>query len=185
METKREHLPLIYAGVHQPSSVPRCMISVNRLLHRRSDFPAQDWILDSSAFSRILRQQGHLPLRDYADQVRRWSRCGNLQAAVAQDYMCEPEILLLTGMTVAEHQTLTTENFLKLRELVQEVHIMPVIQGYEPEEYAKHTRDLSPNLEAAAWTGVGSMCRRQGSPPASRPGAERHPAGQAGPPVPG
>ena len=61
--------PLIYAGVHQPSmagSLPRCMISVNRLMGRRSDFPAQDWILDSGAFSRIVRQQGHLHLREYA-----------------------------------------------------------------------------------------------------------------------
>ena len=159
--------PLIYAGIHQPAmagKVPRAMLSVNRLLDRKSNFKAQDWILDSGAFSRIIRQQGHLPIDQYASQVRRWSSCGNLQAAVAQDYMCEPEILLLTGMTVAEHQALTTENFLKLRELAQDVHVMPVIQGYEPEEYAKHTRELSPHLEEYAWVGVGSVCRRQGRP---------------------
>ena len=37
-------------------------------------------------------------------------------------------------------------------------------QGYEPEEYAKHTRDLSPHLEEQEWVGVGSVCRRQGQP---------------------
>ena len=165
---KTHRLPIIYAGIHQPSMaerIPHAMLSVNRLIDRKSNFKAQDWILDSGAFSRIIRQQGHLPIDQYANQVKRWANsCGNLQAAVTQDYMCEPEILLLTGMTVAEHQTLTTENFLKLRELVQEVHVMPVIQGYEPGEYAKHTRDLSPHLEDQAWVGVGSVCRRQGRP---------------------
>ena len=159
--------PMIYPGIHQPSmagNVPRCMISVNRLLHRRSDFAAQDWILDSGAFSRIFRQQGHLPLQEYADQIRRWSSCGNLQAAVAQDWMCEPEILQITGMTVEQHQLLTTENYLQLRELVDSAYVMPVIQGYQPWEYAQHTQDLSPHLEQCAWAGVGSVCRRQGSP---------------------
>ena len=51
---KPMNTPLIYPGIHQPSmagGIPRCMISVNRLLHHRSDFPAQDWILDSGAFT--------------------------------------------------------------------------------------------------------------------------------------
>ena len=161
-------LPLLYAGLHQPSMaahVPRAMISVNRLLSRRSDFPANAWILDSGAFSRITRGQGHLPLEEYAAQVRRWSRCGQLMAAVSQDWMCEPFVLTVTGLTVPEHQRRSSLGYLRLREaLGGDAYAMPVLQGYEPAEYAAHTRALSGELPEAAWVGVGSVCRRQGRP---------------------
>ena len=159
------NLPLIYAGIHQPSMaqhLPRVMVSVNRLLQRRSDFQPQNWILDSGAFSRITSGRGHLPVRSYAQQARRWSRCGNLQAVVTQDWMCEPFVLELTGLTVEEHQRRTTRNYLQLREELEgDIQVMPVIQGYTPEEYAQHTQELSQHLTTGAWVGLGSLCRRQ------------------------
>ena len=59
--------------------------------------------------------------------------------------MCEPEILGITGMSVRQHQELSTWAYLGLRELVERVYVMPVIQGYRSEEYTRHTRDLSPS----------------------------------------
>ena len=103
-------------------------------------------------------------MEDYARQAARWASCGTLDAVVTQDYMCEPHILDLTGLTVPQHQQLSTGNFLALRELVPHLYVMPVIQGYTPEEYADHARQLSPDLPDQAWTGVGSLCKRQGSP---------------------
>ena len=145
--------------------IPRAMISVNRLLRRRSPFGASDWIMDSGAFSRITGGRGHLPVGEYAAEIRRWRECGNLQAAVAQDWMCEPFVLAVTRLTVRQHQEASTRNYLELREaLGGEVHVMPVIQGFEPGEYAEHTRDLSAHLEEGCWAGVGSVCRRQGRP---------------------
>ena len=159
--------PLIYTGIHMPSkahALNRSMLSLNRIEHRTSDFRVNNWILDSGAFTRIASSRGHLPVEDYARQAARWASCGTLDAVVTQDYMCEPHILDLTGLTVPQHQQLSTENFLALRELVPHLYVMPVIQGYTPEEYADHVNHLSPHLPEQAWTGVGSLCKRQGSP---------------------
>jgi len=82
-----------FVRLHQPSDCRRfrrSFVSVNRLRTRRGDFRAQDWILDSGAFSELARfgryREG---VEDYAAQIERWSRCGNLLAAVTQDYMCD------------------------------------------------------------------------------------------------
>ena len=83
-----------------------------------------------------------------------------------QDFMCEPLILNSTGLTVEAHQELTTSNYLALSEALQGsgLYVMAVIQGFAPEQYAAHVRDLSPHLETGAWVGVGSVCKRQGQP---------------------
>ena len=161
-------LPLIYAGIHQPAMaahLTRAMLSVNRLLNRKSDFAANGWILDSGAFTRITTRQAHLTIREYAGQIRRWSRCGELHAAIAQDMMCEPFVLGITGLTVERHQDISTLNYLRLREsLGSDACVMPVLQGFEPREYAQHTREMSAELPQGCWTGVGSVCKRQGNP---------------------
>ena len=41
---------------------------------------------------------------------------------------------------------------------------MPVIQGFEPEEYAKHVAMYGDMLKPNMWVGVGSVCKRQGKP---------------------
>ena len=159
-------VPALYTGVHQPNhaqALPRAMVSLNRLIHRRGDFHPNHWLLDSGAFSRISSGQGHIPVREYAAHIHRWSSCGALQAAVAQDWMCEPLVLSATGLTVAEHQRRSTNAWLELRELTG-TYVMPVIQGYQPQEYQHHLQQLSRHLPERAWTGVGSICRRQANP---------------------
>jgi hypothetical protein len=41
---------------------------------------------------------------------------------------------------------------------------MPVLQGYDPEEYVDHIRQYGKRLKPGAWVGVGSICKRNGSP---------------------
>ena len=68
-ERNERRLHLVYAGIHQPSmarQLPSCMLSVNRLLGRSSNFHPHDWILDSGAFSRIASGRQNLTLREYA-----------------------------------------------------------------------------------------------------------------------
>ena len=157
---------LFYTGSHEVrflATLPTAMISINVLNRRRSDFEANRWILDSGAFTRLLSGKGHLPIREYARAINRWAVCGDLQAAVAQDMMCEPFVLEITGLTVREHQSASTRNYLDLRDLV-DTYVMPVVQGYAPEEYAEHTRELSPYLQEGSWVGVGTLCKRNGSP---------------------
>lgn len=144
----------------------RCMISINRLRRRRSNFEVRDWILDSGAFTEISRHGCfRSPVEEYADQVERWSRCGRMQAAVAQDFMCEPFVLKRTGLSVEAHQVLTIERYRKLRtQTPGACYIMPVLQGWYPTDYARHVREYGRLLRPKMWVGVGSICRRNTRP---------------------
>lgn len=160
-----------YVGLHQPSDAhhfERCMVSINRLENRRSDFPANTWMLDSGAFM-VLKQHGRYltPAAAYGQQVKRWAKCGNLVAASSQDYMCEPFILARTGLSVLEHQRLTIERYDVIRaEVAGAAYILPVLQGFRPQEYVAHIRQYGDRLAMGAWVGVGSVCKRNTDPSA-------------------
>jgi hypothetical protein len=157
-----------YVGLHQPSSakhVRRAFVSVHRLMKRKSPLKVDEWIMDSGAFTTILKHGGYPDsVEAYASEIRRRAKDGNLIAAVAQDYMCEPHMLLKTGLTVSDHQRLTIERYDKLLACDVGVYVMPVLQGYAPEDYAEHVRQYGARLSEAAWVGVGSVCKRNGSP---------------------
>jgi hypothetical protein len=160
-----------YIGWHQPvngksgcGAFDRTMISINRLLDRKSAFPVNHWILDSGAFTRISTGKGHLSVEKYASEIDRWSKNGNLVAAVAQDYMCESFILNITGKTIAEHQAMTIENYDSLLRIVNSIYIMPVLQGYDVKDYLSHLHQYGDKLTPGSWVGVGSVCKRNGSP---------------------
>lgn len=157
-----------FVGLHQPSDAKHfdaAFVSINRLRDRKSDFAVGDWIMDSGAFSTILRHGGYPePPEVYAAQIRRWKRCGNLLAAVTQDYMCEPAMLAITGLTIADHQRLTIARYDNLLHCDTGCYIMPVLQGYAPEDYVSHLRQYGDRLAQGAWVGVGSICKRNGNP---------------------
>jgi hypothetical protein len=157
-----------YVGLHIPAHARqfrRSMISINRLRYRKSDFLVRDWILDSGAFTEVSRHGGfRTPVESYAHQVERWSRCGHLRAAVAQDFMCEPLVLARTGHTVEEHQVLTINRYRELRARTRRAYIMPVLQGWHPADYARHVRAYGTLLRPKMWVGVGSICRRNTKP---------------------
>lgn len=166
--------PCFFVGLHHPAAARHFVgtgqavfISVNALRNRRSDFAAGDWVMDSGAFTEV---STHGRYRDgvkvYAEQIRRWSRCGNLLAAVSQDYMCEPHILAKTGLTLADHQRLTIERYDALLACDLPVYVMPVLQGYAPEDYTRHVLAYGDRLTHGMWVGVGSVCKRNGSPAA-------------------
>jgi len=160
---------IFFAGIHHPGkadAVPFAMVSANALRKRRSHFPVRDWIMDSGAFTTVTKHGGYPETVDeYAEIIRRFADCGNLLAAVAQDYMCEPFVLQRTGLTVAEHQRLTVERYDDLLDAdTAGVTIMPVLQGYEPAEYAEHVRMYGDRLTPDMWVGVGSVCKRNSNP---------------------
>jgi len=153
-----------FVGLDSPSHAQHfdaVFISVNRIRNRKGAFAVGDWIMDSGAFTEI---STHGRYRDsveaYAAQIRRWRTNGNLLAAVAQDYMCEPFIIERTGLTVAEHQRLTIERYDALLACQTGVLILPVLQGYRPEEYVDHIRMYGERLTPGMWVGVGSVCKR-------------------------
>lgn len=162
-----------FVGLHQPSDagkVPASFISVLRLWNRKSAIKANDWIMDSGAFSIILKHGGYPPEMSppaYAERIRRFATSGNLLAAVAQDYMCEPHMLAKTGLTLEDHQRLTVERYdALLAEDTAGVYVLPVLQGYAPSDYVRHIRLYGERLAPGAWVGVGSVCKRNGDPAA-------------------
>lgn len=121
--------------------------------------------MDSGAFS-IINKHGEypFPVDEYALEIVRWKCNGQLLAAVSQDYMCERETLEITGLTVADHQRLTIERYDALLAADTGVYILPVLQGYTPSEYVDHVRQYGDRLTPGMWVGVGSVCKRNGSP---------------------
>ena len=78
-----------FTGLRQPSDAQHfdaAFVSVNRLRNRKSQFASKDWIMDSGAFTEVSTHGRYRSsVREYADEIVRWSGNGNLLAAVAQD----------------------------------------------------------------------------------------------------
>lgn len=163
-----------YVGLHQPSDAQhfdRCMVSARRVRRfrrgrwclRRCRIPCREVFLDSGAF-KIIEKYGCYPEppQVYAGVIQHAAQLCGLVAASTEDYMCEPYILDITGLTVADHQRLTIERYDTLRALVPHVYILPVLQGYRSAEYVQHITDYGERLPLGAWVGVGSVCKRNG-----------------------
>lgn len=154
---------VFYTGTHvlkHAKYLTNSFISVNRLKGRKSDFNANNWILDSGAFTELERfGEFRTSVIEYADLVNRWCNCGVMELAVTQDYMCEPFMLQKTGLKVKDHQELTIERYDKLITLTN-VTILPVLQGYKPEEYERHVYMYGSRLKQGMRVGVGSVCKR-------------------------
>jgi hypothetical protein len=116
---------------------------------------------------------------------------GRLLAAVSQDKMCERiicartldlpiedlpkknparEIALREMLPDAEwaaqiivHQIETIERYDALLECNTGVLIMPVLQGFHPDDYVRHIRMYGDRLKPGMWVGVGSVCKRNGN----------------------
>jgi hypothetical protein len=182
--------PIFFLGCNEPATIKHLdcpvMISVNGFFKKRGnrytsrkalfDGGEQPLIIDSGAFSRISRQYGyknHLPTKKYAEMIWRFKDCCNLVAVVVQDYMCEEFILNTTGLDIKTHQQLTLHRYDRLLEeldcLAQSTgevppYIMPVLQGYEPEEYLQHLDLYGDRLTSDQWIGIGSVCKRNSNP---------------------
>jgi hypothetical protein len=139
-----------------------------RRLARYKSLPraSTDWALDSGGFSELsLFGRWTITPEQYAAEVRRFrDGVGRLQFAAAMDWMCEPFILEKTGLSVEEHQARTVENYLRLQEISPDLPWMPVLQGWEYNEYERHLRMYRRSgvpLDRLPVVGLGSVCRRQ------------------------
>jgi hypothetical protein len=161
--------PLFYVGLHHPSDAhrfPRACISIRSLWSRCKPLRCPDVMVDSGAFSELtIHGRYERSVEQYARALRRLHVGGivNITVAVAQDYMCEAVMLAKTGLTIAAHQRLTIERYDELLPL-SPVPIMPVLQGYTLDEYPRHIAAYGDRLKPGMWVGVGSVCKRNGSP---------------------
>lgn len=162
--------PLFYVGLHQPSDAgrfDRACVSINRLRGRRKPLGCSDVLVDSGAFTELaLHGRYRVGVEEYASELRRLHEAGivRISAAVAQDFMCEPFMLAKTGLTVEEHQQLTIERYDALLACGLPFPTMPVLQGYAPGDYVRHLEAYGDRLAPGMWIGVGSVCKRNGSP---------------------
>lgn len=142
-------------------------ISARALNRRKSHSPAvTDWGLDSGGFTELsMFGEWRTPPHRYIAHVRRYmDEIGRLVFASPQDWMCEPEMLLRTGLSVAEHQRRTVRSVLTLRTYSPEAPIIPVLQGWHRDDYLRHVDMYDAagiDLTAETLVGIGSICRRQ------------------------
>ena len=160
-----------YLGSHQANwlatvAVPLC-VSRRRLAGRKTlPRAAAPWLLDSGGFSELsLHGAWTVAVPEYAAQARRYAaEVGSLDLAAPMDWMCEPAVLARTGRTVAQHQLLTTANYLDLLQAAPELPWFPVLQGWERDDYLRHAdiyEAAGVDLDALPLVGVGTVCRRQ------------------------
>jgi hypothetical protein len=165
----------LYLGTHEthwlaqpPGGVP-LFVSHRRLAKRRTlPRAAGRWALDSGGFTELtLHGRWDTTPAVYAAAVRRYrAEIGGLDWAAPQDWMCEPAMLARTGLTIAEHQARTVTNLAELRAIAPEVPWVPVLQGWDRDDYLRCVDRYSAagvDLAAEALVGLGSVCRRQSS----------------------
>lgn len=171
-------MEFFFPGLHQPADAQhfdRACISVNRLRGRKKPLPANVLVfVDSGAFRELeLYGEYRHSVDEYATELHRLYtlRVVNIAVVVAQDYMCEPFMLAKTGLTIADHQRLTVERYDALVVALERLFdghvpfpVLPVLQGYAPEDYARHVEMYGDRLKPNMWVGVGSVCKRNGSP---------------------
>jgi hypothetical protein len=180
-----------FLGTHRPHWLypgrrklrPRgpLFVSIRQIRHaRKGAYPRSDtpFAVDSGGYTELLmhgRWTGTAAA--YARSIVALSeQTGTLAWAAIQDWMCEPWILRGgspptggkaapgTGLTVADHQRLTVESYLELRELAPGIQWMPVLQGQDVGDYLDHVEQYAGagvDLLALDRVGLGSVCRRQ------------------------
>lgn len=161
-----------FLGVHEPSrlwnydSRHALFVSVRRLQRHKKWKPSRtDWSMDSGGFTELsMYGEWRTSPELYVEMVARAiSDIGRLQWAAPQDWMCEPHMIEKTGRSVVEHQHLTCENFLRLRELAPDLPIIPSLQGWNPDDYRDHVEmylEYGVDLRQESTVGMGSFCRR-------------------------
>ncbi len=160
-----------YLGTHHPDWLARAGVPLfvsHRALARYKTLPraSAPWALDSGGFSELnLNGAWVTSSAHYAAAVRRYrDDVGTLDWAAPMDWMCEPQMLARTGLSVAEHLRRTVNNFVELRTIAPDLPFIPVLQGWTHGDYYRCI-DLYTAAGIDLWSlptvGVGTVCRRQ------------------------
>jgi hypothetical protein len=170
----------------RPDTGVPLFVSHRRLSDAAHLYPATvPWGLDSGGFTEVALFGRHRTApAEYVRAVVRYDReIGRMEWAAPQDWMCEPAMIRGgiidgrkvpgTGLSVAEHQRRTVANFAELQSLwawecelndyFSECPFMPVLQGWEPEDYLRCADMYDAagiRLEDYPLVGLGSVCRR-------------------------
>jgi hypothetical protein len=124
------------------------------------------WALDSGGFTELnMFGRWETSPAEYVADVRRFhEEIGGLEWAAPQDWMCEPMVVAKTGLSVAEHQRRTIENYLDLTARWPDGPFVPVLQGWVQRDYMSHVEQYDKagiDLSTLPLVGLGTICRRQ------------------------
>lgn len=159
---------MFYLGAPDPSWLEKAhvpiFVSANRTIDRKRGYEARvPWALDSGGFTQVSKHGKWLTTKEsYVEEVLRVTGWGKLQWVAPQDWMCEPEVLQKTGLTVTEHQIRTTDSVVYLKS--KGLPAIPVLQGWEEDDYWRHVDQYEArgiSLEREPTVGIGSVCRRK------------------------
>ena len=155
-----------YLGTHEPSWLSRDvpLFLSDRRMRRYKKIQVEGLVGSTREALRSSLSTREATVR-YADRAMRYQEvAGNLDFACPQDWMCEPEIRKRTGKTIEQHQRLTIISYLDLKTLAPSVPWIPVLQGWEVQDYESHYlmyEDYGIDLTSLPRVGVGTVCRRQ------------------------
>lgn len=173
-----------YLGIHMPAWLARPELAEvplfisRRTFTGRKTYPkaAGPYGIDSGGFTE-LKDYGTWTITpaEYVDFLNRaWEEIGPYDWAAPMDWMCEPAVItggtfaglhfVGTGLSEAEHQRRTVDNYLQLRTLAPDRRIAPVLQGWRRPAYLRHAamyHAAGIDLSTQPVVGLGSVCRRQ------------------------
>jgi hypothetical protein len=136
--------------------------TINRIKSR--PIAINDWCCDSGGFTELsLYDKWVTTPEQYVDDLYSAMSIGRMVWASPQDWMCEPHMIDKTGLNVEKHQQLTCENFATLQQIAPDLPIIPVLQGWQPDDYRTHFamyERYGVNLRNYRTVGLGSFCRR-------------------------
>lgn len=149
----------------KPNTHP-LFVSARRIRRYKTLKPANvSWSCDSGGFTELsMFDKWVTTPEQYVDELYRMqAEIGLMDWASPQDWMCEPHMIAKTGKTVEEHQQLSCLNFVRLRQLGPDLPIIPVLQGWQPDDYRNHVdmyKSYGVELRDYSTVGLGSFCRR-------------------------
>jgi hypothetical protein len=160
-----------YLGTHRPNwlataGVPLFVSRRTLSPYKRLPRAIAPWALDSGGFTELgMHGRWETTPQQYAGDARRFrDDVGQLRWAAPQDWMCEPSMLKRTGLSVAEHQRLTINNYLELQSIAPDVPWIAVLQGWTESDYKRHVEQYETagiTLSKHEIVGIGTVCRRQ------------------------
>ena len=124
------------------------MLSAYALRKRKSNPSVGRWMLDSGAFSQVTMFGDFIQSpAEYVRLAVSFQDAGDLACIATQDYMCEPSVIAKLqsqgrAASVRIHQKKTVERYIQIMDegIKQglKVPVMPVLQGWEVEDYVDH-----------------------------------------------
>lgn len=128
-----------------------------------------NYAIDSSAFGELGRFGAWLtsPL-EYLREVEVWvAQIGEPDFIATQDWLCTPEALAATGLSVREHQARSVGSYFELMGLAPEFPWLPVLHGLTGGDYLAHAdfyQKSGVDLAALPLVGIGGIATRQDEP---------------------